>query len=153
MTLRYIYGQDETVARFVAQMIPHVDRGFPKCETIGVVDANNRLIAGVVYYYENKRNGTIEVATAALPNTVWFTRETLKRMAEFAFVRCRCQMAILRVRAEDERLLRQLARFGCMFVKVPRLYGRDSDGVMCLLTAEAYAEHPAVRRDDYREAA
>jgi len=40
-----------------------------------------------------------------------------------------------------------------MFVTVPRLYGRDSDGVMCLLTAEAYAEHPAVRRDDYREAA
>ena len=154
MTLRYVYGQDETVARFVAQLIPHVDRGFPAgYQSIGVCDAQGRLIAGVVYYYQNKRNGTIEVATAALPHTVWFTRETLRHMAEFAFKRCGCQMVIMRVRDEDERLQAQLARFGCSFVRVPRLYGRDSDGVMCLLTDDAYAEHPAVRRDEIRKAA
>ena len=153
MTLRYVYGQDETVARFVAQQIPHVDRGFPKCETIGIVDANDRLVAGAVYYFWNKRNATIEVAAGALPGVVWFTRETMRRMAAFAFNRCGCQMAIMRVRAEDERLLGQLARFGCMFVAVPRLYGRDSDGVMALLTAEAYAEHPALHRDEIKRAA
>jgi hypothetical protein len=36
---------------------------------------------------------------------------------------------------------------------VPRLYGREDDGVMCLLTDDAYAEHPAVRRAEIREAA
>jgi len=74
-------------------------------------------------------------------------------MADFAFKHCGCQMVIMRVRAEDERLQAQLARFGCSFVRVPRLYGRDSDGVMCLLTDDVYAEHPAVRRDEIREAA
>jgi RimJ/RimL family protein N-acetyltransferase len=151
MTLRYVYGQNDTVARFVAQQIPHVDRGFPRCETIGVVDANDRLVAGVVYYYWNKRNGTIEVAAGALPGRIWFTRETMRRMADYAFTTCGCQMAIMRVREEDERLLAQLARFGCAFVKVPRLYGRDSDGVMCLLADDEYAKRlPAHER---REAA
>jgi hypothetical protein len=168
MTLRYVYGQDETVARFVAQLIPHVDRGFPwGYQCIGVERPFNRpntkliegyeplgsLIAGIVYYNWNKKNGTIEVAVGALPGVVWFTRETMKRMAEFAFKRCGCQMAIMRVRAEDERLLGQLARFGCMFVAIPRLYGRDSDGVMALLTAEAYAEHPALHRNEIQRAA
>lgn len=145
--LRYVYGEDESVARFVAQLIPHVDRGFPlPYQAIGVIDDNDRLIAGAVYYYWNKKNGTIEIATAALPNTVWFTRLTLRHMAEFAFKKCDCQMAIMRVRADNEPLLHQLKRFGCEFIKVPRLYGRSVDGVMCLLTAEAYAEHPALHR-------
>jgi len=97
MTLRYVYGQDETVARFVAQLIPHVDRGFPwGYQCIGVERPFNRpntkliegyeplgsLIAGIVYYNWNKKNGTIEVAVGALPGVVWFTRETMKRMAE-----------------------------------------------------------------------
>ena len=152
--LRYVYGQDELVARAVAQMIPHVDRGFPAgTKGIGVVDADNRLIAGIVYYFHNRRNGTIEMAVAALPDVVWFTRETLRRMADFAFKQCGCQMVIVRARPRDERLLGQLARFGFMFVTLPRLYGRDEDGVMCMLTDDAYAAHPAAARNDNREAA
>ena len=59
MTLRYVYGQDRNVARFVAQLIPHVDpRGFPADATaIGITDANNEPLAGIVYYHWNQRAG------------------------------------------------------------------------------------------------
>ena len=143
MTLRYVYGQDETV-RFVAQQIPHVDRGFPADRlSIGIIDASGRMVAGIVYYFWNKKNGTIEIAAAALPGVRWFTRETIRRALDFAFMQCRCQLVIMRVRGQDERLLYQLARFGCTFIALPRLYGRDADGVMCLLTDDAWAAHPA----------
>ena len=36
---------------------------------------------------------------------------------------------------------------------IPRLYGREADGVMALLTAEAYAEHPALHRNEIQRAA
>jgi RimJ/RimL family protein N-acetyltransferase len=157
--MHYAYGHEdqrtnEIVLRFVARLIPHVDRGFPAgAQSIGVCDATGRLVAGIVFYHWNRRNGTIEIAAAALPGVNWFTRETIRRAFEFAFTHRSCQMAILRVRADDERTLGQLARFGFAFVRVPRLYGRESDGVMCLLTAEAYAEHPAVQHHSIREAA
>jgi len=149
--MRYAYGHNdqrtnEIVLRFVAALIPHVDRGWPAgTQGIGVCNGNGELIAGVVFYHWNKRNGTIEIAAAARPGTNWFTRETIRHALGYAFDDCDCQMVIMRVRAEDERTLAQLARFGFTFLKVPRLYGRGNDGVMCLLTYETYVQHPAVR--------
>jgi hypothetical protein len=47
--LRYVYGHDEIVAQFVAQMIPHVGAGFGNAVD-RVIDDDGKLIAGVVYH-------------------------------------------------------------------------------------------------------
>jgi hypothetical protein len=39
-----------------------------------------------------------------------------------------------------------MARFGYMLIKVPRMYGRDRDGVLALLTVEDWAENKFNRR-------
>ena len=80
MTLRYVYDQDQEVARFVAALIPHVGyRGFTFPKTIGVVDEHGRLIAGLVYERWNAMAGTIEASAAALPGVRWVSRETVRR--------------------------------------------------------------------------
>ena len=48
-------------------------------------------------------------------------------------------MIVQRNSANDERLLRQLAVYDYTFIKVPRMLGRDEDGVLCCLTYEAWA--------------
>jgi RimJ/RimL family protein N-acetyltransferase len=68
------------------------------------------------------------------------TRETIARMYQYPFAQCGSQMVLHCVRADNEAPLRILAALGCMFVKVPRLYGREHDGVLCLLTREAWDE-------------
>lgn len=140
--LRYVYEQDLMIARFVAQLIPHVGyRGFGNCRAIGVIDDDGKLIAGLVYTNWNPVAGTIEISGAALPNTQWLTRETLRRMFGYAFQGCACQMVVMRVYADNERLLRQLAALGFGFTTVKRLFGRNIDGVVCTLYDEEWAKH------------
>jgi RimJ/RimL family protein N-acetyltransferase len=139
MTLRYVYDRDADVARFVASLIPHVDpRGFPdNVRGLGVVDADGRAVAGIVYYNWNMAAGTIEMAAAARPGAFWFSRETIQRA--FAFVFPTCQMVKMQVLADNEILLAQLAKFGFAFVPVRRLYGRDRDGVIATYTDDDWA--------------
>jgi RimJ/RimL family protein N-acetyltransferase len=137
--LHYVYGQNEIITQFAAQMIPHMHgRGFGRSQTIGVVDNDGKLIAGIVFHNYHPEAGVMEMTVAALPGSRWVTRETLRRIHQFVFEQCACQMLMAVVPADNEALLRQPAQFGCMLVRIPRLLGRDRDAVLCLLTAEAW---------------
>ena len=134
--LRYDYEHHAEVAWFTAQLIPHVRaRGFGRCKAIGVIDEEGKPIAGIVYHNFDPESGVIEMSGAATTPR-WLTRETLERMYSYPFLQIGCQMVLMRVAAENERLLRQLAAYGYMLINVPRMFGRDRDGVICLLTYE-----------------
>jgi hypothetical protein len=142
----YVYGHDEVVARFVAQMIPSCrERGFGACKAIGVVDTGS-LIAGIVYHHWDPDAGVIEISAAALPNSGWLSRETLKRMYQYPFLEVGCQMVMQRIPAEDLRQQRMMAAYNFMLIKVPRMLGRDKDGVLGLLTYEDWADNKINRR-------
>jgi hypothetical protein len=55
-------------------------------------------------------------------------------------------MIVQRVPAANERLLSQLARLNYAFVPFPRLFGSDADGVLGLLTVEAWAANKICQR-------
>jgi RimJ/RimL family protein N-acetyltransferase len=137
MTLRYVYDHHKAVADFVAALIPHCrTRGFGKCKAIGVIDADGVLIAGLVYHNYDPEAEVIEISGAALPKTNWLTRETIRRMYGYPFLQLGCQMVVQRTPVDDRRLLAQLAAYNYMFIPVPRMFGRDRDGVLCMLTDE-----------------
>jgi hypothetical protein len=140
--LRYVYGQDRLVADAVAQLIPHVGPGGfgDAAKTIGVIDEEGRLIAGLVYHNYDPQAGTIEISGAAT-NSRWLSRETIKRMYQYPFHTCGCQMIAQRTPADSERLLGQLAEYGYTFIKFPRLFGRHRDGVICTLTYEDWCDN------------
>jgi len=139
--LDYVYGHDLVVGKFVAELIPHCGgRDFgPAARTIAMIDEHGGLIAGLVYHNYDPEAGLIEISGACLPGANWLVRETIRRMYQYPFHVCNCQMVVQRTPASDERLLRQLAAYDYMFVKVPRMFGRGKDGVLCLLTVEAWA--------------
>jgi hypothetical protein len=142
----FVYGHDEAVAHAVAQMIPSCrERGFGRCKAIGVVDGDGTLIAGTVYHNWQPEAGVIEMSVAAIPGTKWLTRETLRCIHEYPFEQIGAQMVLGITTPDDERLLRQLAALGYMFVTVPRLLGRDLDGVLCLFTREAFEQCKFIR--------
>jgi hypothetical protein len=139
--LGYVYGQDQPVARFVADMIPHCRRGFGEnIKAIGVIDGD-RLIAGFVFHNFEPEAGVIEISGAALPGSNWCTRRTLAVIYRYPFLQLECQMIVQRVLEENESLLWILSRYNYSFVKVPRLFGRNSNGVICCLTREAWASN------------
>ncbi|HEX3412884.1 MAG TPA: hypothetical protein VHT00_14285 [Stellaceae bacterium] len=147
MMLDYLYGHDETVAHFVATLIPHCRRGFaPTAKAIGVLDQDGLLIAGIVYHNYDPEAELIEISGAALPGRQWLTRGTLARMFQYPFHQCGCQMVVQRTPADDERLLYVLSRYGYGLITIPRLFGRDRDGVVCLLTREAWENNKFNKR-------
>jgi hypothetical protein len=148
--LTYLYGADQLVAGFVAQMIPHCRRGFPLDATAIGVMRDGALIGGMVYHNYDAEAGLIEMSGAAV-DARWLTRETLARVYRYPFIQCGVQMTLMRVPIENERLLRQLAAFNYTFVKVPRMFGRDKDGVLCLLTYEDWCENKVNKRYRHHE--
>jgi RimJ/RimL family protein N-acetyltransferase len=146
MAHRYVFDQHSLVADFVARMIPHVRHGFGNCTAIGVVNDDDELIAGVVYHHHSPEDGTIAMSGAALSGFQWLTRGMLRVMYEYPFLQLRCQMVIMNVPASNRRLLRQLAAGGYRFVTLPRLFGREEDGVYCCLTEEDWRASRIIRR-------
>lgn len=144
--LRYVYGHDDVVAKFVSQLIPHCRRGFgPEAKTIGVINERGDLIAGLVYHNYDPEAEIIELSGAAI-DPHWLMRGTIERMYGYPFKDCHVQMLVQRTPIENERLLRQLAVYNYTFVKVPRMFGRDRDGVLCMLTYEDWCSNRFNRR-------
>ena len=147
MTLRYTFEHSEQVADFVARMIPQVrGRGFGPCQAIGVLDEDNELIAGLVYHRLSPECGVIELSAASLPGQQWLTRMTLRVAYQYPFEQCGCQMVLHTTKASNMRTQRQLASLGCMLVTMPRLYGRNEDAVVCLLTYEDWLSNKIFQR-------
>jgi hypothetical protein len=142
--IEFLYGQDAAVAQFVASLVPHCHRGFGKAKTIGIVRAGE-LVAGLVYHNYDPEAEIMEISGAAT-DPRWLARVTIRRMFEYPFVECGCQMVVMRVPTANERLLRQLAAYQFSFTLLPRLFGRDADGVICTLTDDVWLENRFSRR-------
>lgn len=143
----YVYGHDDIVAKFVSDQIPSMRRrGFGACRALGMIEDDGKLVAGLVYHNFDPESGVIEMSGAALPGHQWLTRETVRRMYQYPFLQCGCQLVLMRVAADNERLLRQLAALNYAFTTIPRLLGRDRDAVLCQLTREAWEANKFCKR-------
>jgi RimJ/RimL family protein N-acetyltransferase len=134
---QYIFGHDESVADFVAQLIPECRvRGFGKCRAIGIAGEDGKLLGGLVYRNWCPEVGTIEISGAAVPGTNWLSRRTVQVMYNYPFYDCGCQMVIKTTMADNEIVLRIMAAVGFTLHKIERLGGRYRDGVVGTLTVE-----------------
>ena len=136
--MRLLYGHDAQVASFVADLIPQVrQHGFGECRAIGIIDAEGRLVGGMVFHHWWPEAGTIEFSGAAT-TPKWLTRHTLDRLFGYAFEIVGVQMLTTRNSASNTRLHRQLTAYGFDRFDIPRLFGREEAGVIWTLTDEQY---------------
>lgn len=152
MPLKYVYGQDEIVADFVIRMNPHehvVGERIKNFKAIGACDENNELIAGIVYHSFNPIAGTMEIALAAIPRRRWMTPEGLGIAFRYPFVECKCQMVRTWTTPRYENILRIMAVMDFKFYTIPRMFGRDKDGIFCTLTYEDWAANKFCKRFEH----
>jgi hypothetical protein len=151
MPLKYIFGQDQLVADFVARskrasgFAPRAGFTDRKLRAIGIAKTDselipgvvdNELIAGIVYFNHLPEAGTIEMSVEALPGQHWLTRSTLAVMFQYPFLDCGCQLLITGISARSVHILRMLAVLNFTHILIPRACGRDEDGVISTLTYE-----------------
>lgn len=143
--MNFVYGHDEEIAQFVAQFDPRGRAAIVNCKAIGVVDDDGKLIAGMVYHNYDEAAGVIEFGLAATDRK-FFNRTTFRRMFEYPFIECGCQMLYTRVRSDNEYLLSQMARLNFSLTLIPRMYGRDADGVIGTLTDDQWLDSQLAQR-------
>lgn len=133
--MQLVYGMNERVAEFVASQIPFcAARGFDTCTAIGV-ERDGRLIGGFVFHDYAPEFGVIEISFAGTDKR-WLTRSVIYGMFSYVFNDIGCQMACSRTPASLRHAIRMLKAYGFEQVTVPRLFGRDVDGIISTLTAE-----------------
>lgn len=130
--MKLLYGHSDEVERFVASLIPRCADGFGPCQAIGVIDGEGRLVAGWVWHGWDPAAETMEFSGAAITSK-WMTRAILQELFSYAFERVGCQMVMTRNSTDNKRLHRQLAAYGFTRWDVPRLFGRNEDGVFWTL--------------------
>lgn len=130
-----VVGSDAIVARFVASLItfePGFD--FGECTAVGV-DHDGHLIGGFVFNNWSPAAGVIEVSFAGIGRR-WLTRSVLYAVFAYAFDQLGCQMVCSRTPARLKHAARIARAYGFCQVTIPRLFGRDEDGIISTLTAE-----------------
>jgi RimJ/RimL family protein N-acetyltransferase len=152
--LSFLYGHDEEIVKFVAAFTRNAGGsntvGPRSCKSIGIVDEDGRLIAGFIYFNYDNDAGVIELGLAAI-NRRWANRTVYRRLFEYPFIECGCQMLVARVRSDNEPVLSMLARLNFNLTLIPRMYGRDEDGVLCTLTDDQWLDSD-VSKKIYRDA-
>lgn len=106
--------------------------GFGPCSTLGVFDGG-AIAAVVVYHNYDRRAAVIELSGVA-ETAEWLKRHVLRKMFEFPFQDLGCQMVVMRVSANDRRLMRILTAYGFQHYKIARLRGRHEDELIFTLT-------------------
>lgn len=138
-----VYLDDpKRVVEFVAARIEHFyGRPFPDNATGIGVTRDGDLIGGFVYANWHPEHGTIE-ASAASDDKRWLTRHTLFHLHAYPFLSLGCQMIVTQTSATFTDLLREHCAYGYKTHTIPRLFGRDHDGVITRLTFEDWHASP-----------
>lgn len=133
--MKLVIGHDEIVARFVDALIPFGrGRGFGECSAIGV-DRDGELIGGFVFHDWSPEAGVVEISFAGIDRR-WLTRLVLYGAFSYVFDQLGCQMACSRTPASLRHAARICRAYGFRQVTVPRLFGRNEDGIISTLTVE-----------------
>jgi len=139
--MKLLFGHSDAVEVFVAGLIPRCADGFGPCQAIGVINDDGLLIAGWVWHGYDPSAGTVEFSGASI-TPKWMTRDILHKLFAYAFDEVGCQLIMTRNSAGNKRLHRQLKSFGFTRYDVPRLFGRNEDGVFWTLTDDEWRKSP-----------
>jgi len=136
--VRLLYGHDDEVAEFVNERLPQREN-FAGGKAIGVIDGNGYLVAGWIWHNYSPEAQVIEFSGAA-DTPRWMTRNILHEIFAYAFDIIGCQMVATRNSGANVRLHRQLRAYGFDRHDIPRLFGRDEDGVVWTLTDDRWRQ-------------
>ncbi len=136
--IRCVFEPQDALKHFIESHIPRCrERGLPDGgAAIGVI--NDDVLVGGIYYHDyDPESGVLEMSSASTDKR-WLTRSTLYTLFNYPFNELGCQMVAARHSAKDKALARIFKAYGFHQVTIPRLFGRDEDGIISTLTDDAW---------------
>ena len=132
--MKLLFGADDEVIAWIVERVENNHgRGFGEARAVGVLNDDEQLVAGIVFFNWFPEAGTIEMGIAA-DTPKWATRRIIARLLSYAFDDCNCQRVTL-VTGEDNADAIRLAT-GVGFKKEAVIvsgYGRNKNAVLLRL--------------------
>ena len=128
------------MAAFVGQLLG--ERGsFGPCTAMGFLDADGRLVAGVVYHGFHRDSGVIEI-TAASTGHRWGTMNraaVVRAIFEYPFSFCR--LVVGRTSERNPAPLRIWRRLGASEYRIPELRGPGEAEIITTLSRDQWVAY------------
>ena len=122
------------IAKWVADKIPGCARGWDACVAMRIY--TDRTIGGVVFHDWNPEAGVMCMSAAGEPG--WLSRPVLYAMHSYIFDQAACQLAVMQVSEENERMRRIGLAYGYTEHRIPRLRGRDKAEIIMTLPDDVW---------------
>ena len=136
--MRLLYEHDGLVCNFVAKIVWGDHRRFDdNAAAVGVIDCKGVMVGGIVWHNWQPEAGTIEISAGTISKR-WLTRKLIWQIFSYPFDRCNCQCVFAQTRADNGPVAKLLEGIGFNSIDVPRLHGRDADGVLWWLPEETW---------------
>lgn len=133
-----VFGQDKVVAEWIAARLGQTGFAGYFMSAIGVVE-NGELVGATAFHNYYPNEGVIEM-TSASASSRWLTRGMIKAIFTYVFDYLGCQMVVMRVSANNSRMLNIGNRFGFNSYTIPRLRGKSEDEVIFTLTDDQWRD-------------
>lgn len=135
----------DRMAQWCADHIwPGEGKEFGGCTCVGAF-AGGRLVGCVVFNNYDADAGVIEFSMAATSGR-WLTMRLMEEMRKYCIDQLGCQMVMAKTKASNKHIRRMLKSYGFSEHVIPRLFGRNEDGVIFTITAEQVAASRIGRR-------
>ena len=122
-----LYGSKDTVIEFVkSRLNPDIDN-FGLCESIGIIDKSETLIAGVVY---NNFYGRDIQATIASRNPGWASHRVLHAIFAYPFIQLGCSRITAQTRSSNGHARQFLLRLGFQQEGILRNWYENEDAIV-----------------------
>lgn len=135
----------DLIAQWCADQIwPGQGKAFDRCTCLGVID-REALIGAIVFTDYDPDAQTIEFSMAATSGR-WLTLKVMEEMRKYCIDQLGCQLVTAKTKASNTHIRKMLKAYGFEEFVIPRLFGREEDGVIFTITAEQVEESRISRR-------
>lgn len=142
--MNVVFGWDKAVHDWVAGQLDMPGFAGGPVNAIGV-EENGQLVGGVVFHNHYPKEGVIEMSAAAT-HAKWLSPRMIRAIFTYAFDLLECQLVVMRVSADNSRMLNIAERFKFDLYTIPRLRGRMENEVVCTLTDDTWRSSRYNRR-------
>lgn len=142
--MQVLFGADEIVKAWVANQLGYSGFSGPVHNAFGVADSSG-LVGGTVFHNHYPKEGVVEM-TSASTDPRWLTRRMIRTIFNYAFEVLECQMVVMRISANNSRMLNIGRRFGFVEYTIPRLRGKNEDEVIMTFCDDQWLASPFRRR-------
>lgn len=145
--MKLLYGHSDEVAAWVGWRIPYVAKRltrdpaappFGPCQAIGVLNAANELVAGVVYHSYDQDCPSVEMSFAA-DTPKWLTRSLIHELMSYPFGTMGCKRVTGCTPKRAKAAREFLDAFGFKREGVVRQGFSDDDAIISGLLAREWA--------------